>query len=144
MSNVSNDPISYPNSGNPNFYFRQGQAVQFAPGSTATPTVNGAFSVIPTTYVSGTDTAITEGSITYTIDDYSALNLGNDIAISWAMTCANDIIQGTVDIDTGEVGQGPGPAPLPAALPLFAAGLGVLGFAGSRRRKSTAKAKVAI
>jgi hypothetical protein len=142
MSNVNNDPISYPNGGNPNYWFRQGQAVQFTPGRTATPTVNGTFSVSPTTYVGVTDTALTEGSITYTIDNYSSLNLGNDIAISWAMTCGNDIIQGTVNL--GGNGQTPEPTPLPAALPLFAAGLGVLGFAGSRRRKSAAKAKVAL
>jgi hypothetical protein len=34
--------------------------------------------------------------------------------------------------------------PLPAALPLFAGGLGVLGFAGSRRRKRAAKATAGI
>lgn len=35
-------------------------------------------------------------------------------------------------------GQGPGPSiiPLPAALPLMAAALGLLGFIGRRRRKS--------
>jgi hypothetical protein len=36
------------------------------------------------------------------------------------------------------------PAPLPAALPLFAGGLGVLGFAGSWRRRRAAKATAGI
>ncbi len=29
MSNVGGDPITYPNSNNPGFFFRQGQAVQY-------------------------------------------------------------------------------------------------------------------
>src|SRR5262249_42390714 len=33
MSNAFNDPVSYPNSGNNGFYFRQGQAVLFTPNS---------------------------------------------------------------------------------------------------------------
>jgi hypothetical protein len=44
-------------------------------------------------------------------------------------------------IATAPFGTGPDAAPLPAALPLFAGGLGILGFVASRRkRKATAAA----
>jgi hypothetical protein len=134
MSNVNGNPISYPNGGNPGYWFRQGQAVQFNPSQSTASTASGSWSVVPT--------SVSEGSITYVIDDYAALGLGPEIALSWAMTCANDIIQGTVSVFTGE-GDNPNPTPIPAALPLFAAGLGLLGFAGSRRRRNTAMTKVA-
>ena len=128
MSNVGGNPITYPLAGAPGWWFRQGQAVAYAPTTPTSGQVTGSdvtWSVVNTTS--------NPGSVTYTLTDFDALGLSlNSISISWAMTCANDIIQGVVD-----------PTPLPGALPLFAAGLGVLGFAASRRRRNATTAKVA-
>jgi hypothetical protein len=72
---------------------------------------------------------ISEGVITYTITDFSALNLGSDIALSWSMSCANDVLQDVVDLTPVQA------TPLPAALPLFASGLGAMGLIGWRRKR---------
>jgi hypothetical protein len=137
MSNVNGDPRS-PTSG---FLFRQGQAVQFNPTTVGTGVLNtldtnapitGTMSVVASIFGPG-NTPITEGSITYTIVDDGFL--GNTFAISWAMTCANDVIQGAIPS-----GGLQGSTPLPAALPLFAGGLGMIGFFGSRRKKRLAAA----
>lgn len=63
--------------------------------------------------------------ITFTIDP-SLLSLGvDDLGIRWSMTCANDIIEGSVPSNT---------VPEPATMFLFGTGLaGLAGF--SRRRK---------
>ena len=124
MSNVNGSPVS----GSNGWLWRQNQPVTFSPngspvtGTMASMTVDG-----------------TGGDIVYTISDYSALSLDGDIAISWAMTCANDIIQGTT---TGFPVLGPpghmGATPLPAALPLFATGLGAMGLLGWRRKRKNA------
>ncbi len=45
----------------------------------------------------------------------------------------------TAILATGEAAS---PTPLPAALPLYASGMGVLGFLGWRRKKRMAKAKI--
>ncbi len=119
MSNVNGDPVTYPGSNNPEYYFRQGQAVQFSPGSTNS-LAN--WTITPSTVINGN--YITEGSIDFVINDNDAL--GNTFALAWAMTCANGAIQGQVNL-----------TPIPAALPLFASGLGFLGFVGLRRRKRT-------
>jgi hypothetical protein len=131
MSNVNGDPITYPNLGNPGWYFRQGQAVAFDTTGQTALADSGNLTVNPGTYVSY--------SINIDAAVYNALK--NGFSLSWAMTCANDIIQGVVTFPGGNDGHNP--TPLPAALPLFAGGLGFLGFVGSRRRKSAAKAAVA-
>jgi hypothetical protein len=130
MSNVGGNPISYPIPGAPGYWFREGQAVSYTPSDPSATAATGMWTVVNTD--SSTDPA-TEGSITYVIDNYSSLDLGSDIAISWAMTCANDVIQGTADFLLGPP-NGSGAAPLPPSLPLFAAGLGLLGIATLRRR----------
>jgi hypothetical protein len=61
--------------------------------------------------------------------------LGNDFALSWAMSCANDVIQGIVNIPSSYSGFSGSQTPLPAALPLFAGGLGLLGYLGRRRQR---------
>jgi len=55
--------------------------------------------------------------------DISATTLlsGNEIALHWGPTCANDVIEGSAD-----------PVPEPAAL--FLLGAGLIGFAGVRRK----------
>jgi hypothetical protein len=107
MSSVSGDAISYPLAGNNGSYFRQGEAVQFTPGSTG-PVDTGTWSV-------GT------GTLTFSILDYGSL--GNNFAMSWAMTCANDIIQGQV---TG--------VPEPGTWVMMLLGFGAIGFAMRRKR----------
>ena len=101
MSNEVGNPITHPNPGHATingnqFAFRQGQAVQFNPdpaASTISGTDTSSFLITPTVWASNGN-VITEGSITYTIDDFSALDLGSVVALSWAMSCANDVIQG--------------------------------------------------
>ena len=122
MSNVNGDPVTYPGTNNPRFYFRQGQAVQFDPNNGVNPVANGTWAVNATS-------GATEGSIVFSILDNGLL--GDSFTLMWAMTCANDVIEGTVNLPPGEQF----PTPLPAAFPLFAGGLGVIGLAGWRRKR---------
>jgi hypothetical protein len=142
MSNEYGNPITHPNPGHATingnqFAFRQGQAVQFNPDASAS-TIGGtdtsSFLITPTDWATNGN-VITEGSITYTITDFSALDLGTIIALSWGMSCGNDVIQGVVDFTPLGPPGGGGATPIPTTLPLFGAGLGVLGLAGLRRRR---------
>ena len=127
MSNVGGDPVTYPYTGNPNYWFRQGQAVEFDPNNDL-PLYTGTWTVTPTV-------GATEGAISYLILASNGL-LGDGFALSWAMTCANSIIQGLVpDLANRDGGF---TTPLPAALPLFAGGLGLMGFLGRRRKRRAA------
>jgi hypothetical protein len=117
MSNVYGNAITYPHDGNPGYYFRQGQAVQFTPGQLATPIGQlGSWSA-------------GDGKIVLDINDNGAL--GNDFAFSWAMTCGNDVIQGQVR------GLNPAPAPALAVWPMLMAGLGKLAGVFRRRRRAS-------
>ena len=125
MSNVNGNPLSAPATGNPGFYFRQGQAVVFnafnsdpALGPVTITMVNGSY-------------------INYSIVDGGLL--GNTFALAWDMTCANDVIQGLVTLTSTDL-QG---TPLPAALPLFAGGLGVIGMLARRRKQKNAATALA-
>ena len=126
MSNVNGDPVTNPHTGNNGFFFREGQAVQFDPGNGVNPVATGTWAVNAT---SGS----TEGSIVFSIVDNGLL--GNSFALLWAMTCANDVLQGEVVFAGTE--EFPS-TPLPAALPLFASGLGALGLLGWRRKRKAA------
>ena len=119
MSNVNGNPLSAPASGNPGFYFRQGQAVLFNPTDST---------------VAGTSVTFTVGSgfLEYSIVDNGLL--GNTFALAWDMTCANDVIQGLVTLPSTDLNG----TPLPAALPLFAGGLGVMGLLARRRKRKGA------
>ena len=109
LSNVNGDDVSYPNPGNNNYYFRQDQAVQFTAGPSATPLALGTWSVSP-------------GALTFTINDGGLL--GDDFAVSWAETCANDVIQGQIS-----------GAPEPASWSLMLLAVGLTGETLRRRRR---------
>jgi hypothetical protein len=85
MSHVGNYYQTYPLDPASPWYFRAGQAVQFTPGAGESA-------------AAGTNEtwAIGNDAITFFINDNGLL--GDDFALSWAMTCANDIIQGQVDL----------------------------------------------
>lgn len=139
MSNVGGDPITYPGTNNPGFYFRQGQAVQYTPATSAVAGTSANYSVTATTWTVNPTNTIdgvvnTQGLITFSIVDNGIL--GNDFGLAWAMTCANDVIQGEAVFN----GNAAAPTPLPSALPLFAGGLGVMGFVARRRKKQASKA----
>lgn len=121
MSNVNNDPITAPYSNNPGDYFREGQAVQYDPNSLANMLSAATFSV-------GT------GYVDYSIVDDGLL--GDTFYLSWAMTCANDIIQGQVLLTGNSL---TGTTPLPGALPMFSAGLGAMGMLSWRKKRKKAK-----
>jgi len=108
LSNVANDPTSYPLAGNNGYYFRQGEAVQFTPGTGEAAAATGTWAATP-------------GQLTFSIDDNGAL--GNQFALSWAMTCANDVIQGEVSL-----------VPEPKSWALMLLGFGLIGFALRRNR----------
>lgn len=110
-SNVFGVGITYPNSGNNGWYFRQDQAVQFTPGSVA-PITTDSWSVGP-------------GTITFEVTDNHLL--GNDFAIAWAITCGNDIIQGQV---TG--------VPEPSTWAMMILGFAGIGLLAYRRRSKQA------
>jgi hypothetical protein len=114
MSNVFGNTITYPFPGNPGYYFRQGQAVQFTPGQNALSLAGGGWQVNP-------------GQLVLTIDDNHLL--GDNFAFSWAMTCGNDVIQGQV-----------GGVPEPATWTILIMGFGALGAALRRRRAALAYA----
>jgi hypothetical protein len=125
MSNVNGNPLSAPASGNPGAYFRQGQAVLFNPNNS-----DPALGAVTITMVNGSyiDYRIVDGGL-----------LGNTFALAWDMTCANDVIQGLVTLGSTDL-QG---TPLPAALPLFAGGLGVMGLLARRRKRKGAATALA-
>ena len=139
MSNEFDNPITAPHPGNGlinghRFKFRQGQAVQFTPAASAISGTGASSYVITPTVWASNGNVITEGSITYTITDFSALDLGGIFALSWAMSCGNDVIQGVVDF-TPIIPGGGGEVPIPTTLPLLAAGLGILGLTALRRKR---------
>jgi hypothetical protein len=116
LSNVAGHSQTYPNDPTSPFYFRSGQAVQFAPGINQTG--------VPGTFESW---AIGSGTITFSILDNGFL--GDDFALSWAITCGNDVIQGQVSIPQVSV-------PEPSTWPVLLAGIlfmGALRLRSSRR-----------
>lgn len=129
MSNVNGNPITAPGSGNPGFYFREGQAVQYTPGSSqVAASTSGTWAVIATT-------PSTEGEIIFSITDNGAL--GNNFMLAWAMTCANDVILGSVDLPHSEQFS---TTPLPAAAWLF--GSVIMGGAGMKRWRKRRQARM--
>ncbi len=140
MANMNGDPISYPGQNHPYYYFRQGQVVQYLPGSG--PIDPATWSITPTVWstnpTAGQDGVVaTQGSITFSIVD--GLSLGDSFAFAWAITCGNDVIQGFVNFaPSSNVGAN---APLPASALLMGSVLGAGGiFSAWRRRKLRGRA----
>jgi len=52
----------------------------------------------------------------------------------------NDSLNSIFTLKAGDIGGGPSAVPLPAALPLYGAGLALLGFMGWRKRRQSNKA----
>ena len=130
LSNAGGHFTTYPNDPSSPFYFRQGQAVQYN-------------NVDNLSSVDGGDWTVDSfgHTITLLIKNENGL-LGTTLALEWAMTCGNDVILGNVTPDTEpcpNCGSPPG-TPLPAALPLFASGLGMLGFVVNKRRRRSSTA----
>jgi hypothetical protein len=116
-SSAGGHTITYPTDPSSPFYFRQGQAVQFTPDTNATM------------YQGITDSwSVTAGKITFDINDNGAL--GNEFAFSWAMTCANDVIQGQVDLPSNSVGS----VPEPSTWAMMILGFSGMGFMAYRRK----------
>jgi hypothetical protein len=92
----------------------------------------------------GTDTridgswSIGAGSITFTISNFFSLT-GIDptaLTLAWTMSCANDIILGSVGFNAQGPGEGPD-VPLPAGVVLLLSGLAGLGAVGRKKLKKS-------
>lgn len=99
------------------FIFRDDQPVDFTPGAAVVRAL-GTFTV---------------GAGTLTFDIFDGGALGGDFALSWAMTCANDIIQGQV---TG--------VPELSTWAMMLIGFAGVGFAAYRRKRKGAAAIAAV
>ena len=133
------------------FAIRCGQPVEYLVGADGSAQATGASFKVKSTGQANNATGLasTDGlyMLEFVIDDISGLTgaqlganaTGFTIAFSWAMTCANDVIQGVFNFNPPPPGGQN--VPLPAAFPLFAFAVGGLGLAGrwrSRRRANAA------
>jgi hypothetical protein len=132
LSNVNGNTLTYPNNPSSGFYFRTGQAVGV--NNTAVTTTQGGVSA--TWSINAT-----ADTLTFDISNIFNNLLGSTFTLAWEITCANDVILASVTLP-GDA-PAPNPTPLPAAFPLFAGGLGVIGFLSSRRRKKLKATAVA-
>lgn len=108
LSNVYGSQTTYPYVGNPGWYFRQGQAVQFTTSNASIASES--WSIDPSAH-----------TVTFQIVDNGLL--GNNFALSWAMTCGNDVIQGQV-----------AGVPEPSTWAMMLVGFAGLGAVANRRR----------
>src|ERR1039458_8413889 len=113
-------------------YFRMDQAVGVN---------NTAQTLNPSLGVSAT-WSIGSGTLTFEIINAFAL-LADNFTFAWAETCANDIILGSTTLTSSSGGGTQSATPLPAALPLFATGLGALGLLARRKKRKGAAALAA-
>ena len=113
--------------------FRADQAVDYDPTTgQGNAVINGTtitenYSIVAASNCTGSgsnEVCATPGTITFQIVDNGLL--GNNFALSWAMTCANDVIQGQVSL-----GAGDDPVDEPPTLAIVLAGL--LSIVGYRR-----------
>lgn len=77
-----------------------------------------------------------DGILSFYINDiFGAGLLSDTFTLEWAMTCANDVILESTTLTVQGGGPPPSTTPLPASLPLFAGGLGLISIFCSRKRK---------
>jgi hypothetical protein len=126
LSNVYNNTVTHGFvGGDGHYYFRQGQAVG------VNTTVAGA--ALSNTVSWSIDT--TANTLTFDIAGaFGSGLLGDAFTLAWAMTCANDVIITSTTFSPSVA------TPLPATLPLFAGGLGMIGWLSSKRRKKSVAA----
>ena len=110
LATAPNCSNTWPIQGSCGYFYRAGEAV------TVTGTIAAEFIEAATFSVDATN-----HTITYSIDDNKNV-LGYDFAMSWAMTCANDIIQGEFNV------------PVPGSLALL--GIGLFGIGVARRHRT--------
>ena len=110
LSNINGNPISPPNPGNGGIAFREDQPVQYIPGAGQAALASGTWT-------------INALGRTITLDIVDNNFLGANFALSWAMTCANDVIQGVV-----------GAVPEPGTWVMMIVGFGFIGIAMRRRK----------
>lgn len=83
--------------------------------------------------------SLTGTSIVFNLNNiFGQGKLDDTFTFAWAMSCANDIIMNTVTLVCDDCGN-TNEVPVPAALPLFAGGLGVFGFLAHRRKRRAAQ-----
>lgn len=119
LSNAPGCSATYPLQGNCGYYYRAGEAVQYVPYATQTALATGTYTITDAT--KNAQGVISPGTIQYSLTNVGT-TLGTNFAVSWAMTCANDIIQGQLGLFV--------PEPRTWAMLL----VGCLGLAGLTRR----------
>jgi hypothetical protein len=117
-SNVNGDPTTYPYSGNNGYYFRANQAVQFNPAAT----IGDPLGITDSWSVNQSNQ-----TVTFVVKDDGLL--GDDFAFAWAMTCANDVIQGQLDIPSFTQ-----PLPEASTWAMMVIGFCGVGFVAYRRK----------
>lgn len=120
MSHAGNHYQTYPLDPASPYYFRADQAVQFTAGSGQSAEAG-----------TSESWALGDDVISFLINDNGFL--GDDFALSWAMTCANDIIQGQVDLPP----QPHVDVPEPSTWSILLAGLLVAGLTRARQSRRT-------
>jgi hypothetical protein len=110
MSNSNGNTHSYPQPGHNGHIFREGQAVRYN-GRGQSAVASGSWSVSDPL-----------NTITFLINDNNML--GNSFAMSWAMDCANDVIQGQISAAVPE----------PSTWAMMLIGFAGLGYTARRRR----------
>ena len=93
---------------------------------------------IPAGLGSGTTGAL-NFTLTNVLGSGDILSSVSSLTLAWAMTCANDVIYASTQLPVA-----PPTTPLPASLPLFVAGIGLLGWLGSKRKKHHRASRIAI
>ena len=132
LSNDNGNTVAYPINPTANSYFRMDQAVGVN---------NTAQTLNPLLGVSAT-WSIGSGTLTFEIINAFAL-LSDNFTFAWAETCANDVILASTTLTSSSGGGTQSATPLPAALPLFATGLGALGLLARRKKRKGAAALAA-